>query len=230
MRIFCIPCTHYFDDFTFVIPSCLCDVVTKGIGDVLGMLGWGIKEGKGSAFSNEFEALGVTFDTRNATTMTPTSKIANTEQRVRGLKKDIGRILSIGRLTAAEAAKLRGRLVFSNSQVFGRVGAMAFYHLGRRADKGGQVTSLDAQLRWCLKWWSNHLASTEPRTVPLGRQVRPVYLFTDGACEPKAGGHFGISATYGAVLFDLMDNTFESYGGEANEALLRVMTEGGKMQ
>ena len=71
VRIFGIPCTHYFDDFTFDIPSCLCDVVTKGIRDVLGGLGRGIKEGKGNAFSSEFEALGVTFDTRNAAAMVP---------------------------------------------------------------------------------------------------------------------------------------------------------------
>ena len=88
---------------------------------------------------------------------------------------------------------------------------MAFHYLGTRADKGGQVLRLDATLRWSLKWWLDRVEGAKPRIEPFGRQSRPVFLFTDGACEPASNNRLGFVASYGAVLFDLMDNSLEAF-------------------
>ena len=44
-------------------------------------------------------------------------RVSNKHGRVRELKDQIGTILQRGNLNAAEAAQLRGRLVFANSQL-----------------------------------------------------------------------------------------------------------------
>ncbi len=52
-------------------------------------------------------------------------EVCNAAERAKGLVEDITRVLVADRMSSAEAAKLGGRLVFANSQIFWRSGAMA---------------------------------------------------------------------------------------------------------
>ena len=96
---------------------------------------------------------------------------------------------------------MRGRFVFSNAQIFGRIGALVFSGLRRKAaeSNGSQIIGED----FCrsLRWWAEHMATAPPRKAPVGNQARPIYLFTDGACEPDSEAPFYISASYEAVLY-----------------------------
>ena len=44
-KIFGIPCTHYFDDFTFIVPSTLGQDLIEIVKEGLAFLGWRVKGG-----------------------------------------------------------------------------------------------------------------------------------------------------------------------------------------
>ena len=133
-------------------------------------------------------------------------------------------------MAAAEALEFRGRLVFSNSQTYGRKGALAYYHLGLKANHKGKGTHIDAGLNWALRWWKEQVAECKPRIVRTGRQLKPIYLFTDGSCDPDQSTPLGIKAAYGAVLFDPEDQTLETFGGDIGPNLLSILSNGGTKQ
>ena len=62
-KIFGIPCTHYFDDFTFIVPSTLGQELIEIVEEGLAFLGWRVKGGSKDVLLNKTSgALGVTFD------------------------------------------------------------------------------------------------------------------------------------------------------------------------
>ena len=229
-EIFGIPCTHYFEDFTFVVPQAIADLVTGSAKKVFNLLGWSVKASKDKPNEPAFTALGVRFDLIGATVDDPRLIVSNKPSRIKELRNQIQGILANQHLRPSEAAQLRGRLVFANSQTFGKMGAVAFNALGRRAHCHGPTTSLDADLTWALEWWSTYLMDPQPRTIPLANMRKPVYIFTDGACEPDDGSATGVNASYGAVMFDPEDNTCEYFGKYIDEDLLEFLTYGGLKQ
>ena len=152
MSMFGIPCTHYFDDFSFIAPAAVAEPVLELAQEVLDLLGWEVKgETKDVPLDACFAALGVSFDLQHATDYRhPCLVVSNTENRVKELTKTIREFLKSGKMSAAEAAQLRGRLVFANSQIFGKLGAMAYHYLGKMAHFAGPAKDLDAELRWAL--------------------------------------------------------------------------------
>ena len=59
-KIFGIPCTHYFDDFTFIVPSTLGQELIEIVKEGLAFLGWRVKGGdKDVPLDRTFGALGV---------------------------------------------------------------------------------------------------------------------------------------------------------------------------
>jgi hypothetical protein len=58
-----------------------------------------------------------------------------------------------------------------------------------------------------------------------------VYIFTDGSCEPDAQAATGVSAGYGAVMFDPEDGALETFGAYIQPDLMHILTDGwDKMQ
>ena len=68
MSMFGIPCTHYFDDFSFIAPAAVAEPVLELAQEVLDLLGWEVKgETKDVPLDVCFTALGVSFDLWHAT-------------------------------------------------------------------------------------------------------------------------------------------------------------------
>jgi hypothetical protein len=133
-----VPCTNYFDDFTIIVPASVATGVAKVAKEFMEALGWRIKEEKEKPFRPRFEALGVVIDVSQvADRFEPVVIISNKPERVAEIQGKIEEVLDTGRMSQPEAAELRGRLVFSNSQVFGRQGAMASYYLTQKAEGRG---------------------------------------------------------------------------------------------
>ena len=58
-----IPCTHDFDDFTFIGHEAIMPDVIEMAKDLMTLLGWRMKGGdKDEPLAHSFEALGVVFD------------------------------------------------------------------------------------------------------------------------------------------------------------------------
>jgi hypothetical protein len=157
--------------------------------------------------------------------------VENKPDRIKGISDRIDRHLADDSMTPAEAAELRGRLVFSNSQTYGRTGALAYYQLGIKAKGNGPLHFMTSDLKWALRWWKSHLQNSKPRMVRVGPQRKPLYLFTDGSCEPDEEARLGIKAAYGAVMYDPEDECVETFGAEISEELLTLLSrEGSKRQ
>ena len=202
---FGIPCTHYFDDFTFVLPRAFGEAAIQEVRRALSTFGWTVAGGdKDPPLKQKFGALGVEFDLSQATQSTLGAKITvcNTQKRLDEVKQSIRTILANDRLSTPVAAQLRGRLVFANAQAFGKCGALAYHLLGKRADVASNVEALDSDLKWALTWLLKHLERNRSREIPLGPHDPPLLVFTDGACEADPTAEQGIQAGYGAVFYD----------------------------
>ena len=71
----------------------------------------------------------------------------------------------------------------------------------------------------------------KPRVIRTGPQRPPVYLFTDGSCDPDPESPFGIKAAYVAVMYDPEDKSTETFGQTMSQPLLRLLSaEGNKQQ
>ncbi len=54
-----VPCTHYFDDFTIIVPEVIGDDSDDMVGRFLKELGWEVKRNKDEPTASSFAALGV---------------------------------------------------------------------------------------------------------------------------------------------------------------------------
>ena len=132
------PCTHYFDDFTIIVPEVISKPADQMTGEFLKELGWDVKREKDKPMSSTFTALGVEIDLNEAIRQTdPRITVRNKESRVDEICSTMQRYISRKSMTPAEALELRGKLVFFNSQTYGRKGALAYYHLGLQAKQDG---------------------------------------------------------------------------------------------
>ena len=109
----------------------------------------------------------------------------------------------------------------------GRMGALAYHHLGKKAAGSGGPSRLDVDLKWALRWWKEHIVGAKPRIVRTGKRRRPVYIFTDGSCDPCDMSRFGLKAGYGAVMYDPEDGALELFGGQVSDDLMDILSDGG---
>ena len=108
-------------------------------------------------------------------------------QRLQSLRDEIRSILAKGSLSPGQASKLRGRLGFASSLLFGRVGRAMTRPLIERQYQGTSYAQITASLEQCLTWWFQALPILPPRTVTLGA-TRSVAVYTDAT----GYGHVGV--------------------------------------
>ena len=82
-------------------------------------------------------------------------------------------------LSSGEAASLSGKLVFSISATFGRIGRSKIRPVIKRAYSG--VVRLTRNLRCCLLWWLRYLRQYQPRQLPSSLNDMPLIVsYSDG--------------------------------------------------
>ena len=96
-----------------------------------------------------------------------------------------------GHLTPAQAAKLRGRLGFSQSMLFGRTGrALLNSSSERQCSKvTGRFHPLNEGIILSLNWWLHALEYAEPRRTMLA-PPKPALVY----CDASGIGHIGFVA------------------------------------
>eukprot|EP00973_Karenia_brevis_P080560 11177199-Karenia_brevis.AAC.1 len=95
----------------------------------------------------------------------------------------VNQILTAGKLLPSSAASLRGRVIFSEQQCHGRMGAMATTALGVRARQNAGPFGLDDEIMKALRFVTGPLKTARPREIDFKDPRPPVVVFTDGACE-----------------------------------------------
>jgi len=125
------------------------------------------------------------------------------QDRKEELTDQIQSILDCGVLEPGEAGKLRGKLMFGASQLWGKVGR-AFLRVisERQYSHLRRDFALSEALILALKQWQKLINHGQPRPISRTRpSVAEAVVFTDGYTPDQRLGESGISRT-GGVVFD----------------------------
>ena len=121
--------------------------------------------------------------------------ITHTEERRQELVTSMTEVLH-GVLSAKDAERLRGRMVFFEGYTFGKIANSAVKNLGRVCQSTTANNSLTSDLQTILRFLIRRVESAEP--IRIERCFSTTWLvFTDGACEPekRSGGIGGLLIT-----------------------------------
>ena len=91
-------------------------------------------------------------------------------------------ILSQDPIRAPLLLSLRGKVLFAEGQLFNKLSAVVCGLIAHRVKFGGSEEG-DMALSAELENPCHAMASAAPRTLERRSSVRPVLIFTDGACE-----------------------------------------------
>ena len=200
--------TSFFDDFICVCPEDCAEETDKATRVFFELLGWqlALEPKKNKPFASKFQALGVEFDLTNAAD--GVLRISNTESRKEELGRAIDDVLSSGRLSFKTATSLRSRMLFAESQIFGRFAKKAINLLGKHADNAHNVLDVDRELRAALEWLRNRVVYGSPREVSVAKR-KTFLLFLDGACDNESPS---LQSSVGGVLIDKEAGPQSSFG------------------
>ena len=123
--------------------------------------------------------------------------------------------LASKRLPESLAAKLKGKLIYTESHIMRRLGQLAIQALSSRAHNFS-ACFLSDDVAEDLQWVIARLGSAKPRTIHCFDTRPPVLLFTDAACE---GTDFDI-VTFSAILFDRTDATIEYFHDHVSSSVV----------
>jgi hypothetical protein len=108
--------------------------------------------------------------------------VGHTDERVEELKQCLAEINSRGELATKDAERVRGRMLFFECYVFGRIGNLALKQFGNLYHLGRTSSVLDEDGVRVVAKLLSRLESAKP--IPLGvRNLETWLVFTDGACE-----------------------------------------------
>ena len=186
MILFAFHWSVFYDDFFIVgdsTESKHLDMMQKGF---FALLAWETSTEKGGDFQVVAKALGVQFSF--ADSASGLLSVSNTEGRIKEVCGQIQAFLEKGRASSAELATLRGRLLFADSQIFGRRSKQAMKVLSLACAKGGSV-SFHRDLSLALTCLRDRVLRGAPRLVH-GTHRNKYLLFAD-ACHEEGGAGLG---------------------------------------
>ena len=141
--------------------------------------------------SRAFNVIGVMIDLRAF----PLGEILMmvTARRLQALEKLLKMIMLEGRLGSGQAASLAGKLGFTVSATFGRVGRARIELIIKRAYS--KMKRLDLLLTRTILWWLRFLKQYRPREVPTHSLSMPLVIsYSDGE-----GKYAGVGAALWAL-------------------------------
>jgi hypothetical protein len=164
------------------------------------------KPSKRKEFEFCFEALGVLFYLNKC--RQGIIEVGNKPSRLANIVQMTKDVIASKRLPASLAAKLKGKLVYTESHIMGRLGQLAIQALSSRAHNFSSCVLSD-DICDDLQWVIARLSSAKPLVIHCFDTRPPVLIFSDAACECS---DFDV-VTFGAILFDKTDATIEYFLG-----------------
>jgi hypothetical protein len=217
--------TNYYDDYTVITPDELVDSTESAVQMLFKLTGWAIAiDGKKALeFSFLCQSLGVVFDFTLSSV--GILAISNTERRVRELVETIDGILCSSNLSFKQAESLCARMLFADSQVFGRKSSQCFRMVREACRRVTGTNLLDDQSGIALLWLRDNVLQGPPRTVSIDKPST-WFVFTDGACE----GDLFENVSAGAVLVDCSGKVLEFFGQTLSAPLVQAWQSTGSTQ
>ena len=217
--------TNYYDDYTVITPDELVDSTEAAVQMLFKLTGWAIAvDGKKALeFSWLCQSLGVVFDFTLSSV--GILAISNTEKRVRELVETIDSVLSSSSLSVKQAESLCARMLFADSQVFGRKSSQCFRMVREACRRVTGANLLDDQTGIALLWLRDNVLQGPPRTISIDKPST-WFVFTDGACE----GDMFENVSAGAVLVDHSGKVLEFFGQSLPAPLVQAWQSTGSTQ
>ena len=130
-KVFKLIVVEFFDDFTQLEPAATKASAQATMESLLDILGWTIATapGKRLPFESTFVSLGIQIDLGKASQGEVT--LAHKPGRIENLEKQIQEVISAKTMSFKEALSIRGKVYFSEGQVFGRIAAPVVFMLSR---------------------------------------------------------------------------------------------------
>ena len=188
VAIFNLHWTVFFDDFYLISSEPERRHIDLAQGVLFQLLGWEVSSEKGADFDAVARILGVQIDLSESCIGVFT--VCNVDARVKELVATIDHILSQQTLSAAEMRVLRGRLVFAEAQIFGRIAGLHMQQLGRWEHAVGH-SPIDPDLEESLSFLRDRIILGGPRRI-ISDHGRTFHLYTDACLENGVGGIGGV--------------------------------------
>ena len=164
----------YFDDFLCFARSSESRHVEFCVDSLFSLLGWRISKNKLLDFNALCKVLGVQLDLRQS--CDKLCFVTNTEERVEELVNELNGALHTNMLPRSEGEKLRGRLQFASSQVFGRKFRRLLKVLSNHVTRGRKTLSQHTQS--CLRDIRELLIRNIPRKIEASQaEVLHIYIY-----------------------------------------------------
>ena len=219
--------SSFFDDFICISRPSDVESTDMAVRFLFRAFGWTLSEepSKDQGFKPVFAALGVELDLRDVAA--GVLRIGNTPKRKEELRSLVSGYLEADCLTPEQSESLRSRLMFAESQVFGRSAKLALKAVGLPAMLGKSSCPLSDEVRFGLTWMMDRLVNAPPREVR-ARGSEALHLFIDGACEPATDGSHGMVTSIGGVLLDGQGRGLEFFGLHLPSAISSAWSGGTK--
>lgn len=182
--IFAVPMTHCVDDMISVEREDTAASARQAWLLFAELCGWLVSMEKSPPPSALLNVIGVILDLRSFPAGEIFVRISN--KRVTTITDTISMILKEGVLGCGQAASLAGKLGFTISATFGKVGRARIGLIAKRAYS--RHRKLSTALRRTLQWWLYFMRLYKPRQVPTHALSLPTLIsYSDGE-----GGYAGI--------------------------------------
>ena len=153
--------------------------------------------------------------------------IGNTEKRKTELKEAVASHLAADSLSPESSESLRSRLLFAESQIYGRGAKLALRAISGPALSGTLCKPLSDDVRFGLQWMMERVVTAPPREIS-SRPSETLLLFIDGACEPVASEASGMVTSIGAVLLDSSGRGLNFFGMKVPEDITSIWANGSR--
>ena len=172
--------TNFYDDYPHLSDECNARDAHATSEAFLDLIGWRFSRNpsKRKEFEFCFGALRVLFDLNE--TGEGTIEVGNKPSRLANILLMTKDILASKRLPASSAAKLKGKLIYTESHIMGGLGQLAVQALSTRAHNFSACFLID-DVAEDLQWVIARFGSAKPRTIHCF-DTRPPVLFFFGCC------------------------------------------------
>ena len=208
----------YFDDFLCLARSSESRHVDFCVSTLFSLLGWKVSEHKLLDFDTICKVLGVQLDLRQSGS--GICFVTNTAERVEELVTEIDEAMKSNLLPRKDGEKLRGRLQFASSQMFGRRFRRLLKVLSNHVTAGRQT--LSDRTHDCLSEIRGLLLKNAPRKVE-SLQAEVVHIYVDASFDRDK--YRGL----GGMVVDMSKKTLFFFSESVdNDTLDEIMSKGQK--
>ena len=210
--------SNFYDDFIIFSCSDLAKNTHLAVETFFDLLGWRFaRDGeKANDFSLRFSGLGIQIDLSKFNE--GIVEFSNTLKRTEELIQTIDGFLCSRKMSLKDSQKLRGRMQFADSQLFGRVGRLCMRAVTAHGFSG-DGPKLKRECIDALTRFRNFLSASKPRQI-LHSSKKTWFVFTDACYEPTSSDW---KCGLGGIIYSPCGSIFQFFSVSLNESQIHAL-------